>query len=131
MFSTLFQETKYWLFLCFFPWKARSFCKKALFIPENVGFKSFCIPLYKLSWRPYQLWTFLWLISRRWSHKNTILRCSVNHISRNFQIQKVPTYGGSISAAMNIFSTSSESILSRCAKLVLTSSFFSSFEGFN
>lgn len=45
--------------------------------------------------------------------------------------QKVQTYGGSISAAMNIFSTNSESILSRCAKLVFTSSFFSNFEGFN
>lgn len=54
-----------------------------------------------------------------------------NQISADFSRKYWWTYGGSISAAMNIFSTSSERILSRCAKLVFTSSFFSNFEGFN
>lgn len=40
-------------------------------------------------------------------------------------------YGGRISAAMKIFSTSSDSMLRRCPRFIFTSSFFSSFEGFN
>lgn len=41
------------------------------------------------------------------------------------------SYGGRMSAAMKIFSTSSDNMLRRWARLVLTSSFFSSLEGFN
>jgi len=39
------------------------------------------------------------------------------------------THGGRISAAMNIFSTSSDTMLRRLARFTFTSSFFSSLEG--
>lgn len=40
-------------------------------------------------------------------------------------------YGGKISAAINIFSTSSDRMLSKWARFRLTSSFFSSLDGFS
>ena len=40
-------------------------------------------------------------------------------------------YGGRISAAMKIFSTSSDRMLRRCAKFRFTSSFLSNLEGFS
>lgn len=43
----------------------------------------------------------------------------------------VCSYGGRISAAMKIFSTSSDRMLRRCARFRFTSSFFSSLEGFS
>lgn len=49
----------------------------------------------------------------------------------HYMVVRYHAYGGKISAAINIFSTSSDRMLSKWARFRLTSSFFSSLEGFS